>query len=133
MRRRAHGVQITSIVLVFAILCLFLPSSPVSAGWVSSTDAIGGPKARLVNFLEREDIVVALQDLGVDPLEAKRRVAGLTDAEAQMALDHLDEMPAGGGVLTTLIVAFVLVFLVLLLTDILGFTDVFPFVKKTVH
>ena len=43
---------------------------------------------------------------------------------AQLA-GRIDTLPAGGEILG----AIVLIFLVLLLTDILGFTKVFPFTK----
>ena len=39
-------------------------------------------------------------------------------------------MPAGGDGIGALVGAAVLIFLVLLLTDILGFTHVFPFTKS---
>jgi UPF0716 family protein affecting phage T7 exclusion len=39
-------------------------------------------------------------------------------------------MPAGGDALGVVVGAAVLIFLILLVTDILGLTDIFPFVKK---
>ena len=48
--------------------------------------------------------------------------------EVRSMNQKIDELPAGGSSLPG---AAVLVFLVLLFTDIMGFTDVFPFVKKT--
>lgn len=56
----------------------------------------------------------------------KARVDALTDAEAQQLARQLDTMPAGGNALGVLLT----VFLVLLITDLLGWTDVFPFTKK---
>jgi hypothetical protein len=41
----------------------------------------------------------------------------------------MDQLPAGGDGLGTIIGAAVLIFLVLLITDILGFTHVFSFVN----
>jgi len=61
------------------------------------------------------------------------RVAGLSDEEIQQITGRLDELPAGegaGGAIGIVVVAILIVFLVLLLTDLLGLTDVFPFVKK---
>ncbi len=126
--------QLTSLVALFALLCLFLPTSPAVAGWVPTRAAVEGPKARLVTVLEREDVARVLADLGVDRAEAARRVAGLTDAEAQLALDEFDRLPAGadGGV-GVVVGAVVFIFVVLLITDLLGLTNVFPFVKKSVR
>ena len=44
--------------------------------------------------------------------------------------DRLDQLPAGSGALEVILVVALIVFLVLLITDITGHTDVFPFVKK---
>jgi len=74
-----------------------------------------------------------LVDLGVDRAEAVRRVAGLTDAEAQAAVDRFDRLPAAGDGVGVVIGAALIVFIILLITDILGFTNVFPFVKKSVR
>lgn len=134
MRTCRHRMELTALALVFTMLCLLLPSSPAVAGWVPTRAAMTGPKARLVSVLERKDVARALEQLGVSPEEAQRRVAGLTDAEARQAVERLDSLPAGGDfILGSLIGAAVFVFVVLLITDILGFTDVFPFVKKTVR
>jgi len=41
----------------------------------------------------------------------------------------MDQLPAGGSAIGTIVGAAVLIFLVLLITDILGFTHVFSFVN----
>ncbi len=123
--------QLTALTVVFAVLCLSLPTSPAIAGWMTTRDAVSGPKARLVSLLERDDIAGALVNLGIDPAEAQRRVAGLTDDEARLAVERLDSLPAAGSGVGVVIGAVLFVFIVLLITDILGFTNVFPFVKKT--
>lgn len=81
----------------------------------------------LLSALERDDVKQMLIQKGVDPENAKQRVASLTDEEVIALNEQLDDLPAGSGVVG----AVVFVFLVLLVTDILGYTDVFPFVKKT--
>jgi len=84
----------------------------------------------LNGFLAREDVRNALISQGIDPQEAKNRIASLTDEEAQRVADQLEQLPAGGDFLVTLLVIVFLVFVILLLTDIAGYTDIFPFVKK---
>jgi hypothetical protein len=71
-------------------------------------------------------VQTALISQGVDLEMAKQRVASMTDEEVRALNQKMDEMPAGSGVVG----AVVLIFLVLLITDIAGLTDVFPFVKK---
>lgn len=118
-----------SLVVLLTYLFLFLPSSPAMAAWVGTGEALGSPKARLVSFVERDDVQKQITSLGVDPDEALRRVNGMTDAEAKVALEKIGALPAGGDGVGTLIGAILFVFIVLLITDIIGLTHVFPFVN----
>lgn len=82
-------------------------------------------RQRIYAALAREDVRSELVKRGVDPLQVEQRVAALTDEEASAMADQIEKAPAGG-----IIGAIVLIFLVLLLTDILGFTKVFPFTRS---
>jgi hypothetical protein len=62
--------------------------------------------------------------------EAKARINSLTESEIVSLADQIETAPAGGGAVGIIVGAAVLAFIVLLITDILGYTDVFPFVKK---
>ena len=84
----------------------------------------------LHSLLAREDIKNALVAQGLDLQEAKNRIDSLTDEEAARVADRLHELPAGGDFFTALLIAVLIVFLVLLATDIAGYTDIFPFVKS---
>ncbi len=86
-------------------------------------------RSRAMDFMLREDVQQQLTILGVDPEEAARRVASLSDEEIQEIAGRLDELPAGEG-LGTIVGLILIIFLVLLVTDLLGYTDIFPFVKK---
>jgi len=87
-------------------------------------------RARIHAALERKDVRAKLVSLGVDPAEVVQRVDALTDREARRLAASLDRMPAGADFGAGPVVgAVVFVFLVLLITDLLGLTDVFPFVK----
>jgi hypothetical protein len=82
-------------------------------------------RANIVNMLSRDEVQAELVARGIDPTEAKSRVAALTDEEASSLSSQLDKAPAGG-----IIGAILLVFFVLLVTDILGFTKVYPFTRS---
>ncbi len=84
----------------------------------------------LNSVLTREDVRNALVSQGIDLQEAKNRIDALTDEEATRVADQLQELPAGGGFFTTLLIVVFLVFLILLATDLAGYTDIFPFVKS---
>lgn len=83
----------------------------------------------LLRVLERAEVQQQLQAHGVTLEQAKARVAALSDAEAAQLMAQIESLPAGGDGVGALITALLIVFLVLLLTDILGLTKVFPFTK----
>ncbi len=86
-------------------------------------------RTQVMDFMLREDVQEQMTLLGVDPEEAAHRVAGLSDEEIQQIAGRLDELPAGEGV-GAIVGVILIIFLVLLVTDLLGLTDVFSFVKK---
>ncbi|SDO34061.1 hypothetical protein SAMN04487957_105233 [Halomonas shengliensis] len=118
------------------IAALVLGSLPVAAapapadGMVTTQDALAaeraqGDRERIHAVLAREDVREQLVAQGVDPAEVEARVAALSDAEAAQMADRLDEMPAGASVVGALFAVFV----ILLVTDILGLTNVYPFTR----
>lgn len=86
-------------------------------------------RARLESLLDREEVKQRLLGQGVDAADVKARVDALSDSEVQTLAQRIDQLPAGGDGLGVLVFIFVL----LLVTDLLGLTDVFPFVKKPVR
>jgi hypothetical protein len=76
--------------------------------------------------LARADVSAALQARGVSVEQAAQRIAALSDAEVAALAHHIDTAPAGADVLGILFT----VFIVLLITDILGLTKVFPFTRS---
>ena len=122
--------RIVSVVLVVSMLGMGLPL-PAQAGMLPTESALASPaKERVMGFLERTDVRAQLESLGVNPLEAKARVAAMTDAEAAQLAGKLDQLPAGADAAGAIIGAALLIFIVLLITDILGVTKVFPFTRS---
>jgi hypothetical protein len=101
----------------------------VSTDKVVAKSEIEADRMRTVALIMRQDVQQQLQAEGVDPNEALARVATLSDIEIRQIAARIDSMPAGQGVVESLIGALLIVFIVLLVTDIVGVTDVFPFVK----
>ena len=91
---------------------------------------VDASRARLAALLAREDVGAALQSHGVSAQEVLSRVNSLTDQEVTKLAQNIDALPAGADGFGSLIGALVFIFLVLLFTDLLGLTDVYPFVKK---
>ena len=103
----------------------------VETATLVSAQEVDASRARLTALLAREDIGAALQEHGVTAQEALLRVNSLTDQEVMKLAQNIDSLPAAadfgvGG----LVGALVFIFLVLLFTDLLGLTDVYPFVNK---
>jgi hypothetical protein len=86
-------------------------------------------RARLAAFLDREQVREELSRLGVDAGDARSRVALLSDAEAAAVAGQLDALPVGGNGIVAVFLIIAVVFLILVFTDALGITDIFPWVK----
>ncbi len=97
---------------------------------VTSSAAVAGDREKIVRFLQQDAVRERLVAMGVDPSEAQARLTALSPAELAQLSARIDQMPAGQGAVGAVVFAILVIFLVLLLTDLLGVTDVFPFVKK---
>lgn len=126
-----------SAVLVVVMLGAAVPA-PVSARLIGSEEMLaatpsgassvmpaGEGRAMLESWLARDEVRKELLEMGVNPAEVRARVAALGDEEVQALAGKIGSEPAGSGVIG----AIVFVFLVLLVTDILGFTAVFSFTR----
>lgn len=100
-------------------------SSLVSTQEALGADRVNADRERISEVLARQDVQDQLLAQGVDPADVEARVAALSDEEVRQMADHLDELPAGASVVG----ALVFIFVVLLVTDILGLTNVFPFTR----
>lgn len=117
-------IQFRRFVAMLLIVSLAVPL-PAYAGMVGTEDLL--QRERIHAFFDRADVQAQLLARGVSPQDAQARVAALTDAEAAELAARIDELPAGG---IGIIGAILVVFLVLLLTDILGYTKIFPFTRS---
>lgn len=131
LRRLARPISYIVTVGVLA-LSVHLPAAHAA---VIGTEAVVSAqqaefdRTRVQSLLGRAEIKQQLLAAGVDPSQVSERVDALNDNEVHQLAAKIDQLPAGGDALGVL----VFVFIVLLITDILGFTDVFPFVKKPVR
>jgi hypothetical protein len=116
--------------VVFGLLMLSLPLPAAHAGMIGTEAVVNAAQVQqdrehLHQLLTRDDVKSQLIARGVDPSQVQARIDSLTDQEVQSLSGKIDQLPAGGDGLELL----VFVFIVLLITDILGFTNIFPFVK----
>lgn len=117
----------------FLIICMASMGLPTlaHAGIVptdeaTATASTGAERDRVMNFLTRDDVRLSLEAQGVNPQAAVDRVNNMSDHEVQQLAGRIDQAPAGGDILGILFT----VFIILLITDILGLTKIFPFTRS---
>lgn len=107
-------------------------TAPVQAAMLPTESVLSASQSQqqrdaVASFMAREDVRQQLQQFGVDPQQASERVAALSDAEIADLNGKIADLPAAGSdVLGVLLFLFIL----LLVTDILGLTKVFPFTRS---
>jgi hypothetical protein len=114
--------MLSRIVAAVLVICLALPY-PAQAAMLAIDS---GQRDHVNRLLDRADVQSRLQAYGVSADDVKARVAAMTDSELAPLAERIDSLPAGG---EGIIGALLIIFIVLLITDILGFTKVFPFTK----
>ena len=131
IRRKISFVSMLMVTVMLSIAVTYQPLLAAMVPTEAIIDSNNAEEARdyLKNLIFRNEIRRSLISHGIDPNEAKARVDSLSDSEAIAVADRIENLPAGGDAIGVIVGAALIVFLVLLLTDILGYTDVFPFVK----
>ena len=128
-------MKISKLILSFVLSTTLF--TQILSAQMASTEAIMGnsvsSKEKLVQIIAREDVVKRFEALGVDPAMVQARVASMTDEEASKVSHQIDTLPAGADGGATLIGAVVFIFVLLLITDLLGWTKVFNFTKPIVN
>ena len=127
-------VKPTSICMAVIMLMIFAPVHSVLAAMVGTEtviDSARGQEARdlIHKVLAREDVQAALNEHGIDPMEAKARIDSLTDEEVIRIADQIDQLPEGAGAAGFLIVALLVLIFVLIILDVSGTADIFTFIK----
>ncbi len=124
-----------SVFLITLMVLLTIPYQSVLAAMIETGATLDitvqGQEARntIKSILAREDAQAVLRAQGIDPLEAGARVDSLTDAEAARIADQIEELPAGGNFLIGVLVVVGIIVVILAITDAMGYTDVFTFIK----
>lgn len=123
-----------SFFLIFSFLLLDFTVQKAKAEMIDTATIVTiakqeNDRARVMAFLDRQDVQLAMEQQGVVADEARQRVAALSDSEIMQIARAMDQLPAGGDGIGVVIGAAVLIFVILLITDIAGLTHVFSFVN----
>jgi len=127
--------QVHRWVAVFATAAFLIVSLPFGVGQAGmlATDQVvrhlsaQADRDRVSEFMGRDDVRRQMEELGVDPAEAQARVGNLTDAEVAAIAGEIDRLPAGESAAGLIIGLGLLFVVVLIITDGLGYSDVFTF------
>jgi hypothetical protein len=132
MARHPPSFRFVTTVVIVAFAATQFYVRPALAVMVA-TEAVANASQRSVGrdrvreFLAREDVRVQLERLGVSPKEAMVRVSSLSDAEIARINTALDALPAGGDFIGLVAGVFLVLVVFLIITELLGWTDVFSF------
>ena len=129
MRRIKRAGRSASILMTLILVQINVPVHSVFAVMVETEAVLANQdsqnnRVNVRGFLERQDIKSLLTAYGIDPNEAKERVDSLSDAEVMQITDKIDQLPAGSSFAGTLLYVVIIVILVLLITELLGYTDI---------
>lgn len=120
-----------STAIFLSILLALMPLLPAQAAMIGNDQIISQNQSQqtrdgLTQLFEQETAQQQLQAWGVSPDQIKSRIDSLTDVELARINQQVNDLQAGGDVLGILLV----IFLVFVITDIIGATDIFPFINS---
>ena len=117
--------EMVVVLLILTMSLLGVPAvslaAPIGTDTLVQLDQRGELLSRIQAQTAREDVRAQFLARGVSPIEVDARVAALSTEELQLLSLELDQLPAGGSVLAVIGVVFV----VLLILELLGVTNVF--------
>jgi hypothetical protein len=120
-KSRLFVLQLVSVALICTGLVQVSWAGAIGTEQIIESDARATSIERIDALLAREDVASQLQEYGVDPAVIEARVRGLTTAELLALENRLDQQVAGGDALAVIGT----VFLVLLILELVGVTDIF--------
>ena len=115
--------------LLLVMMMGFFQVQTAQAALVTTDSAIQSQqlqmdRAEMIDLFAQENLRDQLTQMGVDANAAADRIANMTDAEIAQLNESLQHAPAGEGVVGVLLTLFI----VFIITDALGATDVYNFV-----
>ena len=126
MARTTFKRNTTAIVMSGFMVWTGVMATTASAGVIMVAEyAIDTNRAEMKAALSQENVRERLVELGVSPADVEARIDSLTPTELAMLQEKMDQLPAGAGAVGLL----ALIVLIFFITDILGITDIFPFVN----
>ena len=122
-----------TLALVLSFLLICLPFGQTQAAIIGNSQVINqiqqaNDKEVLLQVASRADVQEQLLGMGVTTADIESRIDQMTQEEIAQLNQQIDQLPAGGGVLGVALV----VFIVFVVTDVIGATDIFPFIHPVI-
>ena len=115
-----------SVLIATGVISLSLPAQAAMVGTAQMGSDLSAPiYGQKVMQQKRDWIQEQLEINGVSRDDSVLRVSSLSDSQVIQIYQRMDEMPAGADALG----AALTVFIVLVITDVMGATDIFPFIR----
>ena len=115
-----------SVLIAVGVMSLGIPAQAAMVGTGQIVGVTDGQTLGPVAMQQKRDwIQVQLEEAGISPADSALRVSGMSDEQVIQVHKRMDEMPAGAGAAGTIL----LVFAILAITDLMGVTDIFPFIR----
>ena len=121
-------IKSITVSVLFAVGLLSL-SIPAQAAMVGTAQIVGDASGQIFSSKimqqKRDWIQTQLQQAGVSEVDSALRVSSMSDDQVMQIHQGMQEMPAGAGAAGTVL----LIFVILAITDYMGVTDIFPFIR----
>ena len=127
-RMKLLGAFLSVLVLLAALPQQSLFAAMVETEGVLAEGLDMDSRGAVKRLLAREDVRNALIEKGIDPVEASGRVNCLSNEEVARIATQIEDLQAGGSFLGVVVGIAVIIFIVFMITDYTGRTDVFPWI-----
>ena len=121
LKSRALILRVLSLSIICMGFAQVAPAGVISTGLLVENEVRTASLSRMEILLAREDVSRQLAELGVDQKQIVERLNALTTEELLALEGQIDEQIAGGDLLAVIGIVFV----VLLILELVGVTDVF--------
>ena len=120
-KARALMLRVISVSIICMGFAQVAPAAMIGTGHLVENETRAASLSRMEVLLARADVAAQLEAYGVDKAQVVERLNGLSTAELLVLEGNIDEQIAGGDILAVIGIVFV----VLLILDLTGVTDVF--------
>jgi len=121
IKARILILRVVSVSLICVSFAQFAPAGMIGTGYMIESEGRAESLSRMEMLLARDDVAGQLVALGVDQATVMERLNGLSTAELLELEGQMDQQIAGGDILGLIGAVFV----VLLILELVGVTDIF--------